>query len=94
MISVSKYLSFVAMAVVSLGCAFELPVVLLFLIKIGVASPAFLIHNRKLAIVLIFTISAILTPPDVFSQLLLAVLLVLLYEGWILFSRWAFRSES
>jgi len=94
MIPVGKYLSFVAMGVVSFGCVFELPVVLFFLIKIGVASPVFLIHNRRLAIVLIFAISAILTPPDVFSQLLLAVPLVLLYEGGILFSRWAFRSKS
>jgi sec-independent protein translocase protein TatC len=51
-----------------------------FLAKVGVVTPEFLVRNRKYAVLAAFVISAILTPPDVFSQVLLAVPLFLLFE--------------
>ena len=62
------------------GLIFEFPVLMYFLAKIGVVTPEFLVKNRKYAILLAFIISAVLTPPDVFSQILLAVPLFLLFE--------------
>jgi sec-independent protein translocase protein TatC len=59
---------------------FELPIVAFFLTKIGVVTPTFMRKYRKHAIVVIFIISAIITPPDVFSQTLVAIPLLLLYE--------------
>ena len=80
MITVKNYISFVGTWVVAFGVVFELPLVLMFLAKIGVATPEFLRQYRRHAIVLILIISAILTPPDVVSQILMAVPLMVLYE--------------
>ncbi len=88
MIGISRYISFVCFVVAGCGIAFELPLVIVFLTQIGIVTPAFLIHKRKHAIVAIFIASAVLTPsPDFFSQLVLAVPLVLLYEISIIFSK-------
>jgi sec-independent protein translocase protein TatC len=62
------------------GLAFELPVVLLLLVRAGLVSPAALAEKRKIAIVVAFVAAAILTPPDVVSQLLLAAPIIALYE--------------
>jgi sec-independent protein translocase protein TatC len=51
-----------------------------FLTKVGVVTPEFLVRNRKYAVLVAFVLSAILTPPDVFSQILLAIPLFLLFE--------------
>ena len=59
---------------------FEFPVLMYFLAKVGVVTPEFLVQNRKYAVLAAFVISAILTPPDVFSQVLLALPLFLLFE--------------
>jgi len=87
MISVSKYLSFVGMIVLAFGIIFELPLVMVFLAKIGIATPAFLSEKRKYVIVFIFIVSALLTPPDIISQILLALPLIILYEIGIIFIR-------
>ncbi len=62
------------------GLSFELPVILLLLVKAGIVSPKGLADKRKYAILLAFIMAAILTPPDVISQVLLAVPVILLYE--------------
>jgi sec-independent protein translocase protein TatC len=62
------------------GLIFEFPVLMYFLAKVGVVTPEFLVQNRKYAVLAAFVISAILTPPDVFSQVLLALPLFLLFE--------------
>jgi sec-independent protein translocase protein TatC len=79
-ITLSNYLSFCMRLILAAGLIFEFPVLMYFLTKIGVVTPAFLIKNRKYAVLAAFIISAILTPPDVFSQILLAVPLFLLFE--------------
>jgi sec-independent protein translocase protein TatC len=63
-----------------------LPIVAFFLTKIGVVTPGFLRKYRKHAIVIIFIVAAIITPPDVFSQILVCIPLLLLYEVSILIS--------
>jgi len=63
---------------------FQLPVVLTLLGQVGIVSSQFLAEKRRYAIVLVFIVAAILTPPDVFSQLALAVPGILLYEASIL----------
>ncbi len=93
LISVSQYISFVGSFVLSFGIVFELPLVVVFLTKIGIASPEFLRQKRKYAIVFIFIISAILTPPDCMSQLLMAIPLVVLYEAGILLCTFVYREK-
>jgi sec-independent protein translocase protein TatC len=79
-ITLSNYLSFCMRLILAAGLVFEFPVLMYFLAKIGVVTPEFLVKNRKYALLAAFVISAILTPPDVFSQVLLAVPLFLLFE--------------
>ena len=62
------------------GVMFELPLILLFLAKIGIATPEFLRQKRRHAIVIISIVSAVITPPDVISMIVMAVPLLVLYE--------------
>jgi sec-independent protein translocase protein TatC len=82
-ITLSNYLSFCMRLILAAGLIFEFPVLMYFLTKVGVVTPAFLVKNRKYAVLAAFIISAVLTPPDVFSQVLLAVPLFLLFEASI-----------
>ena len=77
---ISEYLSLIMRLIFAFGLAFELPVVLLLLARAGLVTPEGLAEKRKVAIVVAFVIAAILTPPDVISQLLLALPIILLYE--------------
>jgi sec-independent protein translocase protein TatC len=77
---VGNYLSFVTRFIFGFGVAFLLPVLLMLLERAGLVTRLQLKAGRRYAIVVAFVIAAILTPPDVISQLLLAVPLVLLYE--------------
>ncbi len=78
--SMREYFGFSAKLLLAFGLVFELPLVLTFLAKLGIVSVDFLKKNRKYAILLIFTAAAILTPPDVITQILMAVPLMVLYE--------------
>ena len=75
-----EYLSFASKMLLAFGLIFELPLVIVFLAKLGIVSVDFLRKNRKYAILLIFIVAAILTPPDVVSQILMAIPLMILYE--------------
>ncbi len=85
---VSEYLSLSMTIIFAFGLAFELPVILVLLARIGVLSSAQLSQFRRYAIVLIFVAAAILTPPDVISQLCLAFPLMILYEVSVLGAKW------
>lgn len=81
---INYYLSFVLGLCAIFGLTFELPLVITILAQIGVASPAFLRHKRPHVIVGLVVLSALVTPPDVITQVLMAVPLWLLYEISIL----------
>jgi len=91
MITISNYISFVGMLTLTFGLIFELPLVSLFLTKIGIITPHFLSKKRKVAIVFIFIAAAILTPPDMITQCLMAIPLLLLYEIGIIFSKLVYK---
>ena len=78
--SMKEYLSFSAKLLLAFGLVFEMPIVITFLAKLGLVTPAGLKKNRKYAILLIFVGSAILTPPDVVTQTMMAIPLMVLYE--------------
>ncbi|RNF83765.1 twin-arginine translocase subunit TatC [Montanilutibacter psychrotolerans] len=84
----SSYLDFVAVLFVAFGLSFELPVALVILVLLGWVTPAQLRESRGYAVVGIFIVAAVITPPDVVSQLMLAVPMCLLYEVGILAARW------
>jgi sec-independent protein translocase protein TatC len=79
--SIKEYLSFSCMFLLAFGAIFEIPILLFFLVRIGIVSETTLRKNRKYAILLAFILAAILTPtPDVVNQVLMAVPIILLYE--------------
>jgi sec-independent protein translocase protein TatC len=84
---IKEYLSFSIKLLLAFGLVFEFPVVLLLLAKIGVIDARMLARQRKYAILLIFIFAAIITPPDVVSQVMLALPLIGLYELSILLAR-------
>ena len=84
MTDINAYLDFVLVIFLAFGLSFELPVALVILVLLGWVSPAQLREWRGYAIVGIFVIAALITPPDVISQLMLAVPMVALYEAGIL----------
>ena len=77
--SIGKYVGFFTKLLIGFGIAFELPVITFFLAKIGLVNDQMLKDFFRYAVVLIFIISAILTPPDVISQVLMAAPLLILY---------------
>jgi sec-independent protein translocase protein TatC len=77
---VDQYLDLVMALIFAFGVSFQLPVILTLLGHVGIISSDFLQKNRRYAIVIVFAIAAVLTPPDVLSQVMLAVPMLLLYE--------------
>lgn len=93
-LDVGRYIGFVTRLMLAFGIVFELPVLSLFLTKIGLLTPRFLRKNRRYAVVIIAVGAAILTPPDIFTQLMMVVPLVLLYEVSILLSAVVYKGEQ
>lgn len=91
---VGDYLSFTVRLLFVFGLVFEMPLVSLLLTRLGVITPEFLSRSRRYAIVIIFVAAAILTPPDVITQVMLAGPLLILFEISILVSRMARPRKS
>ncbi|TVR67062.1 MAG: twin-arginine translocase subunit TatC [Spirochaetaceae bacterium] len=87
MFSFGGYVGFVISILLAFGIAFELPVVVTILARVGLVSPAMLRSSRKYVLVALVILSAVLTPPDVVSQVLLAGPMMGLFEISILFAR-------
>ncbi len=85
--SMKEYLSFSIKFLLAFGLVFEFPVVLVLLARIGVVDAKTMARHRKYAILLIFIFAAVMTPPDIISQLLMAIPLMGLYELSILLSK-------
>lgn len=93
-ISLASYISTVVSVTFSLGVVFELPVFVYFLSKVGIITPDFLKRSRKYMIILIITIAAIITPPDIISQILVSIPLLALYELSIVISAKTSRTNK
>ena len=78
--SMKEYLSFATKLLLAFGVVFELPIVITFMARLGIVSVEFLKKNRKYALLIFFAGAAILTPPDVITQLMMAFPLMILYE--------------
>lgn len=85
--SMREYLSFSSKMLLAFGLVFELPLIITFLARLGIVTVEFLKKNRKYAVLLFFVFAAILTPPDVVTQIMMAFPLMLLYEISILGAR-------
>ena len=92
--SVKQYFSFAIKLLFAFGVVFELPVVIFFLAKMGVVTPQLLRKKRKYAILMTFVLAAILTPPDVITQCMMAVPLIVLYEIGIVVAQIAWKSKE
>ena len=87
MFSLNSYLSFIIRILLPFGLIFQLPLVTTILVNLGLISSEFLKSNRKIVIVSIFIFGALLTPPDIISQTMMSLPLILLYEGSIIIAK-------
>lgn len=90
----SSYIGLVRASVLASGIIFELPIIIYFLTKVGLVTPEFLRTYRKFALVIVLILSAIITPPDIASQVIVSVPVLILYEVSIFISRWVVRKQK
>ena len=83
----SSYIGLLRASVLAAGIIFELPIIVYFLTKVGIITPDFLRKNRKISLVVVLSLSAIITPPDIASQIIVSIPILVLYEVSILISR-------
>ena len=88
-----SYISLLRAATLSSGFIFELPILMYFFTKIGLVTPDFLKNNRKYAIVIVLSISAIITPPDIASQIIVTIPILILYEVSIFISKIVYKRQ-
>ena len=92
-IDIGSYIGLVRACALASGLIFELPIVIYYLTKFGFVTPDFLKKNRKYAIVLILIISAIITPPDIASQIIVAIPVVILYEISLVIAKRIYKKQ-
>lgn len=93
MITASSYMSFVLGFLLPFGLVFEIPMVIYFLTNVGVITPDQLTKVRKYVLLIVLIVAALLTPPDIVSQLCLAAPMLLLYEAGILISKVVYKRK-
>ena len=94
MTDINRYLDFVIKIFIAFGIAFEVPIVTLMLVKTGVTTTENLIRKRPYVIVAAFVAGMVLTPPDVISQVLLAIPVWLLFEIGVLVCKFALKEKE
>jgi sec-independent protein translocase protein TatC len=90
----SSYTGLLKASCLSAGFIFELPIIIYFLTKMGLVTPEFLKEYRKYALVLVLILAAVITPPDIISQVIVAIPMVILYEVSIKISRFIIRKQE
>lgn len=93
-IDIDSYISVVRSSVISCGIVFELPIIIYFLTKLGVVTPAFMRKYRRHSVIIVLIIAAIITPPDVTSQIIVAIPIMILYEISIFISAYVLKKEQ
>ena len=93
-INITSYIGSVTSVALSAGITFELPIVIFFLARIGVVTPEFMRKYRKHSIVVVLIVAAVITPPDVFSLILVSIPLILLYELSIIIAARVVRKRA
>ncbi|MBT9190220.1 MULTISPECIES: twin-arginine translocase subunit TatC [Zobellia] len=89
-----SYISTVRSAVIACGVLFELPIIIYFLTKVGLVTPEIMKKYRKIALVVVLILSAVITPPDVASQIIVAVPVLVLYQVSIYISKIVLKNEA
>lgn len=90
----NSYIGLVRASTLASGLIFELPIIIYFLTKIGLVTPEFLKKNRKFALVIVLIFAAVITPPDIASQVIVAIPVIVLYQVSILISRIVIRNQK
>jgi sec-independent protein translocase protein TatC len=93
-IYIRSYIGTLTSIILASGLIFELPLITFVLTKIGIITPQFLVKYRRHSIVVIFIIAAIITPPDIFSQILVSIPLLVLFEVSIIISKNVYRKKQ
>lgn len=93
-IDLSSYIALVRSSSLASGLVFELPIIIYFLTKIGLVTPQFLRKQRKYALVIVLIVSAVITPPDVASQVIVAIPILILYQVSIYISAIVIRNQK
>ena len=91
---IGSYIALVRTSVLACGIMFELPIIIYILTKIGLVTPEALRKYRKFAMIIVLTISAIITPPDVASQIIVAIPILILYEISIFISKMVVKNQK
>jgi len=92
--NIDSYIGMIKTSVIACGLFFELPVIIYFLTKLGLVTPKFLRQYWKYAVVIILVVAAIVTPPDVVSQLIVAIPMLLIYEVSIFISSIVYKKQQ
>ncbi len=92
-IALRSYITTVTTLALGVGLLFELPIMVYFLSKIGILTPVVMRKNRKVAVIIIIALSAIITPPDVISQILVGLPIIVLYELSIIISNRVYQKR-
>lgn len=93
-IDISSYISLLRNSALASGLVFELPIIIYFFTKIGLVTPETLKKYRKYALVIVLILSAIITPPDVTSQIIVAIPIIILYQVSIYISKIVIRNQK
>ncbi|WP_416444120.1 twin-arginine translocase subunit TatC [Leeuwenhoekiella sp. A16] len=91
---IDSYIGLVRSSALAAGLIFELPIIIYFFTKIGLVTPQFLRKYRKYALVIVLIISAIITPPDISTQVIVSIPILILYEASILISSFVMKQEE
>ncbi|KQC34107.1 preprotein translocase subunit TatC [Nonlabens sp. YIK11] len=92
--SLASYIAYIRASVLASGLLFELPIIIYFLTKIGLVTPEIMRKSRKFALVIVLIVAAVITPPDIASQVIVAIPVLLLYEVSIYISKFVLMRDA